>query len=323
MSADRQALLRVAEPAALGRLQRSASRLLQVLNDSRLELLSVELRAFVDAIRSVSDWEAEFRRRAFLVTERCGPQSRYQEARLNVADQLERVCGEPEGEAGPPDGRSTLKRFLSDSSIAAVPELVPELERIFRKLAAVIDADTLPTPVIDACKEWRGVCDGVLVECRAAETEGCYWLWRAADESAEDPGTTAILRSTNFGFTRQPVIDAVNSLLAAFAAGSQGAAEDESAFRPAKEFVGEHGIKTAGGLTRFLKKHPEIRTRKPKGQRLLIHSGDWMAHWAAQHTRQFEAMDTEILADAESERQRVQFEIRTKKEERGEPRRRL
>jgi hypothetical protein len=52
-----------------------------------------------------------------------------------------------------------------------------------------------------------------------------------------------------------------------------------SAYRPAKEFLdADKGPKDYDELHQFLKSHPEIRTRRPWSQRLLIHAGDWMRY---------------------------------------------
>lgn len=58
---------------------------------------------------------------------------------------------------------------------------------------------------------------------------------------------------------------------------------------------------------RFLEKHPEIRTRKPSQQRLLIHAGDWNRHWYQQEQRENEVLDkmnTDDLIDGIEQRKK-------------------
>jgi len=214
--------------APIDGLRRAASRLLAALDGPRYELLGVELRAFFDVIRQQPEWWDTFRRHASLVTELCGPQSDYQQARLNAVEQVRLMGaagqGQPAAEDGtPPHERPqhslTLEKLLSESSIATAPQLTGELERIATKLAVAIDADALPVRVLDACRVWRGACEGVLAMCRAVEAKGCELLWAAAEMSPEDNGAVALLRSSTFGFVRDDVRTAVDALVRTFSSG--------------------------------------------------------------------------------------------------------
>lgn len=145
-----------------------------------------------------------------MVAELCGQRSPYQQERLNVVKQFwlsRRVKGGR--------GDRTLKELLSDTSFAVEPESPPDLEKLVYKLGIVIDADRLAAPVIDACWAWRGVCKKVLRRCRAVEAEGCYWLWKAAEEPPEDQPTVARLQAPQVGLRpRQAMLDAIDSLMA-------------------------------------------------------------------------------------------------------------
>jgi hypothetical protein len=55
-----------------------------------------------------------------------------------------------------------------------------------------------------------------------------------------------------------------------------GEDEDLSAYRPAKEFLDLDRFPDYNAINRTLQKHPEIRWRRPRGRRKLIHAGDWM-----------------------------------------------
>jgi hypothetical protein len=97
---------------------------------------------------------------------------------------------------------------------------------------------------------------------------------------------------------------------------------DLSAFRPAKEFVGQHEMTSHTKLNRFLEKHQdEIRTYKPNPRRLFVHAGDWAAYWSREGKRQFEALDTDSIAAAAHETARRQDKIREQKRQAGEGRR--
>jgi hypothetical protein len=66
---------------------------------------------------------------------------------------------------------------------------------------------------------------------------------------------------------------------------------DGAAYRPAKEFLGQTGADTYKALQATLKAHPQIRTRKPSKNRLLIHAGDWLAATSAGDTAASNALD--------------------------------
>jgi hypothetical protein len=55
----------------------------------------------------------------------------------------------------------------------------------------------------------------------------------------------------------------------------KASSEDDSAYRPAKEMLLEPKFGTYKAINKALKANPWIRTRKPRKNRLLIHSGDW------------------------------------------------
>jgi hypothetical protein len=64
-------------------------------------------------------------------------------------------------------------------------------------------------------------------------------------------------------------------------------------FRPAREFVGQHGIETHSQLTRFLDGHAdEIRTRKPSLRRREINLMDWATYWSKRGKLEWEVMDS-------------------------------
>jgi hypothetical protein len=70
-------------------------------------------------------------------------------------------------------------------------------------------------------------------------------------------------------------------------------AADLTSFRPAKEFLGQHGIENHSQLSKFLLRHSDIRTRKPSKQRRLEHAGDWHLYWEKEkeERRQFDSLD--------------------------------
>src|SRR5262249_35465515 len=63
-------------------------------------------------------------------------------------------------------------------------------------------------------------------------------------------------------------------------------AADESAFRPAKEFLCTD-FPTYKAIDRFLERHPEIRQYRPEGRfnRRNIHAGDWHAALERERSR--------------------------------------
>jgi hypothetical protein len=66
--------------------------------------------------------------------------------------------------------------------------------------------------------------------------------------------------------------------------------EDLSAYRPASEFLDANKHKDYPALRRVLANNPQIRTRKPSPQRLVIHAGDWFAYLKEQTTGAFAAL---------------------------------
>ncbi len=74
---------------------------------------------------------------------------------------------------------------------------------------------------------------------------------------------------------------------------------DDSAFRPAKEFLGEQ-FDTYGKLTAALERNPSIRNRKPSKQRLEIHAGDWLKFLNERAAEQIDSLDlsAELVDDA-------------------------
>jgi hypothetical protein len=93
------------------------------------------------------------------------------------------------------------------------------------------------------------------------------------------------------------------------------AAEDDSAYRPAKEFLDAPRFPTIKRLRAALKRQPWIRTRKPSPQRLKIHAGDWHQYKAMLDAAGFDALDVAgETADAfMAEARRRQEEIRRRK----------
>jgi hypothetical protein len=92
-------------------------------------------------------------------------------------------------------------------------------------------------------------------------------------------------------------------------------ATDDSAFRPAKEFLDPTRFKTHKRLVAALKAHPWIRTKKPSQQRLLIHAGDWQAFRSGLDSAGFDALDVaaETAEAFMSEVRQRQEEIRQRK----------
>jgi hypothetical protein len=97
-------------------------------------------------------------------------------------------------------------------------------------------------------------------------------------------------------------------------ADQQSPVEDESAYRPANEFL-RGAFDTPKKVTAALKKHPWIRRRKPSPQRLEIHAGDWMRMEGQRDAAGFDALDVpaKIVDEVVRESQGRQNETRRKK----------
>ncbi len=162
--------------------------------------------------------------------------------------------------------------------------------------------------------------EAIRVEDKVADPEpeptGLEHL-RMAIFGVSDPASLRTLEQTSRAATYlQPMADAAKLFMAESPEKKEGT--DLTAFRPAKEFLGTNGMKTHTKLSRFLGKHPNIRTMKPSGSRLLVHAGDWAAHWAAVGDIRFEAMDTGAIVEAAHEQASIQARIREDKQRAGE-----
>jgi hypothetical protein len=98
---------------------------------------------------------------------------------------------------------------------------------------------------------------------------------------------------------------------------AEPAADDDTAFRPAKEFLDATRFTTFKRLRAVLKRNPWVRTRKPSPQRLEIHAGDWHRYIAMLDGAGFDALDVAgETADAFlAEVRQRQADIRRRKEQ--------
>jgi hypothetical protein len=83
---------------------------------------------------------------------------------------------------------------------------------------------------------------------------------------------------------------------------------DATLWRPAAELYPGR-FTTFKAFRGWLARHPEIRTRKPSRQRLEIHAGDWLAFWATEDQKAFDALDATpeaIAAVEEVERRKTE-----------------
>lgn len=78
-------------------------------------------------------------------------------------------------------------------------------------------------------------------------------------------------------------------------------AEDDDDYVAAKDCLGDEA-KSHKKLITILKKHPEIRRRKPTKQRLEVHAGDWLRHKQKKAEAQWQAADAQAIVEAVSER---------------------
>jgi hypothetical protein len=92
-------------------------------------------------------------------------------------------------------------------------------------------------------------------------------------------------------------------------------ADDDSAFRPASEFLDPSRVPDYKRLQRILRANPWIRTRKPSPQRLQIHAGDWHDCLSRLDAAGFDALDArpELVADFLNEAGNRQEEVRRRK----------
>jgi hypothetical protein len=87
--------------------------------------------------------------------------------------------------------------------------------------------------------------------------------------------------------------------------------DDDSSFRPAKEFLDGSAVTSHKRLAGILKRNPWIRTRKPSKQRLEVHAGDWMRFRSTVGSAAFEVLDAsgetieEFLAAARERREQI------------------
>lgn len=88
--------------------------------------------------------------------------------------------------------------------------------------------------------------------------------------------------------------------------------DDESAYRPAKEFLNEEtGFPNYNAIRRALQKNPAIKHKKA-GRRLTIHAGDWHKMLAE---RQVDPLDQQgQIVDAALDAERRKAEIDAKRE---------
>lgn len=103
--------------------------------------------------------------------------------------------------------------------------------------------------------------------------------------------------------------------LAPEAEGHQGSLPDDSAFRPAKDFLDATRFTTYKRLHAALKGNPWIRTRKPSKNRLLVHAGDWLAFISGLDSAAFGALDlsAETAGEFMAAVRRREEEIRQRK----------
>ena len=92
-------------------------------------------------------------------------------------------------------------------------------------------------------------------------------------------------------------------------------AYNDSAYRPAKEFLDTTRVQTYKQLHAVLEANPWIRWKKPSPQRLEIHAGDWQAFRSALDTGAFEALNVsaERMEDFLAETRQRQEEVRQSK----------
>jgi len=94
---------------------------------------------------------------------------------------------------------------------------------------------------------------------------------------------------------------------------------DVSAYCPATQLYRQRSneIPNAAAGNRFLKSHPEIRTRKPAQNRLDIHAGDWNAFWSKYDRDRFDATDEcaiDAIVEGIEERKSVEQSRKTEKQ---------
>jgi hypothetical protein len=93
------------------------------------------------------------------------------------------------------------------------------------------------------------------------------------------------------------------------------AAEDDPAFRPAKEFLDATRFKSYKALDGALRRNPWIRTDKASTQRRRLRAGDWHRYIAMLDAAGFDALDVSArtVEDFMAEARRRQEETRQRK----------
>jgi len=127
-----------------------------------------------------------------------------------------------------------------------------------------------------------------------AATRDLWELWRAevgelrAPPPRPTPGNHQEAAEAIDLFQR--AVDELAEPPPAAALGAQTVVEDDSAYRPAKEFL-DTQFTTYKRLRAALKANPWIRTQKPSTQRLVIHAGDWQRFRKGLDAAGFGALD--------------------------------
>jgi hypothetical protein len=94
--------------------------------------------------------------------------------------------------------------------------------------------------------------------------------------------------------------------------------DDDSAYRPASEFVARD-CRNYKEFQKILKDNGSIRKRNPSPQRLEVHAGDWMKYMAAKAKAGFDSLDIrgEVVDEIQEQANR-QAELRLQKQQAGE-----
>ena len=272
------------------------------------------IEAFLFAVRQDKRLAIEFESRARLIEAACAAGTEFDRLRRKV---LEMLTVQPGSEL-----TSTAAKSLAYGNPAPTHQL--ELQEIRRHLRR-LDTEIAPERR-DPLRQLSRLVNGLLKTAMHVQPDGCRYLSLVADGAELDASEEAIVLVRDpvkhgqslAAMYLQPMADAAKLLMAG--APEEKDSADLIAFRPAKEFVGQHGIDTHVKLTRFLKAHGEIRTLKPTQRRLLVHAGDWQAHWSRHDEAQSDLLDVASIEEAAREQAKRQEVIRRGKQRKGQPR---